>query len=354
MIGRVQPRSSRRQERTGYVRQLAAVVLLGSLFLASSALAQATEPSAADRDAAATAYDRGTSAFLSHDYARAAQWFETAYRLAPNPQALVGAIRAHERNGDLMRAGTLALRAQAFHADDAAAARTASTTLEQATPLYLRVDVTCTGPAEGASCTIELDGTVQSHTSFFVTPDAEHRVVAAFETGNAETTVRGAAGETRAVSLEAPPAPPEVVASGGGEGDGATVPAGSGGISPAFFVVGAVLTAGAGATLIWSGVDTLDGVGPYEADPTPERLADGQGRELRTNVLIGVTGALAITTLVFAIVTDWDGEPAAAEGEEAPAEAAPSPAVSSVSIAPMPSANGDGFDGAVLGVGGRF
>jgi hypothetical protein len=118
--------------------------------------------------------------------------------------------------------------------------------------------------------------------------------------------------------------------------------------------VGTVLTAGAGATLIWSGVDTLDGVGPYEADPTPERLADGQSRELRTNVLIGVTGALAITTLVFAIVTDWDGDPAPAGESDAPAEAAPSPEVSSVSIAPMPNASGDGVDGAVVGIGGRF
>jgi hypothetical protein len=87
------------------------------------------------------------------------------YRLAPNPQALLGAIRAHERAGDLMRAATLALRAAPFHPDDPALARQAATTLEQATPIYLRIDVSCS-----SSCTVELDGTVQSHTSFFVTP----------------------------------------------------------------------------------------------------------------------------------------------------------------------------------------
>lgn len=340
-------------ERRGAVRAstLAAVLAAVCLLSPASSSAQAAEPSAADRDAAATAYDRGTSAFLSHDYARAAQWFETAYRLAPNPQALLGAMRAHERNGDLMRAGTLALRAAAFHADDPAAARAASATLAQATPLFLRVDVTCTATEGSADCTVELDGVLASHTSFFVTPDTAHRIVAAFATGNAETSVTGAAGETRGVTLEAPPPPPEGVAEAGDEDGPLRVAAADpGGLSPAFFAVSGVLTVAAAGTLIWSGVDTLAGVGPYEADPTPERLADGQGRELRTNVLIGVTGALAVTTVVLGIFTDWDGSPA--EGTEAPA--APSPTVSAVSIAPMPSASGDGVDGAMLGLTGRF
>lgn len=300
--------------------------------------------SAADRDAAATAYDRGTSAFLSHEYPRAAQWFETAYRLAPNAQALLGAIRSHERAGDLLRAGTLALRAQAFHAEDAALARQATTTLAQATPLYLRVDVTCS-----STCTVELDGTVQSHTSFFVTPAAEHRVIASFETGPAETTVSGAAGETRAVSLEAPPAP--VVALEERTDDApatAPTPGSGGGISPAFVITGAVLTAAAGGVLIWSGIDALDGVPAYQADPTAERLADGQMRETRTNVMIGVTGGLALTTLIFAIVTDWDGDP--------PADAATEPSIeaSSVSVAPVFDASSSDPTGALLTVGGRF
>jgi hypothetical protein len=38
-------------------------------------------------------------------------------------------------------------------------------------------------------------------------------------------------------------------------------------------------------------------------------LRDGQSRELRTNVLIGVTSALALTTFVLALATDWDGAP---------------------------------------------
>ena len=74
-----------------------------------------------------------------------------------------------------------------------------------------------------------------------------------------------------------------------------------------------MLTAGAGATLAWSGVDTLNARDEYEetamTDVTLARqmLDEGQSKELRTNVLIGVTSGLAALTLVFAILTDWGG-----------------------------------------------
>jgi hypothetical protein len=80
-----------------------------------------------------------------------------------------------------------------------------------------------------------------------------------------------------------------------------------GGLPSFVFIAAAVLTAGAGAALIWSGVDTLSGVDEYERLRTPELLAEGQSKETRTNVLIGVTGALAIATVVLAIFTDWGG-----------------------------------------------
>jgi hypothetical protein len=326
-------------------------LLIGAvLSLSIASVASAQTPTAADRDAAATAYDRGTSSYLSQDFPRAAQWFETAYRLAPNPQALLGAIRSHDRAGEMMRAATLALRAQAFHPDDEALSRQAAAILTQATPLYVRVDVTCS-----SECTVSLDGTVQSHTSFFVAPDVEHRVLASFETGPAETTISGAAGETRAVSLEAPAAPVVAENEAGEEGapiDGEPVPGSGGGISPAFVVTGAVLTAAAGGVLIWSGIDALDGVAPYEAMPTVEGLADGQMRETRTNVLIGVTAGLALTTVIFAIVTDWDGDPASSTDIESETETDPSIEATSVSLAPV--FDGHEIAGGVLSVGGSF
>lgn len=79
---------------------------------------------------------------------------------------------------------------------------------------------------------------------------------------------------------------------------------------PLWVTLGAAgATAAVGGVLIWSGIDTLDGVPDYEMNPTPEKLADGQAREERTNWLIGATSALAVTTALLAIFTDWSGEP---------------------------------------------
>jgi hypothetical protein len=294
-----------------------AAALLSIASIASIASAQtAPEPSADDREAAGEAYDRGTAAYLARDYQRAASLFETAYRLAPNSAALIQAVRAHDRAGDHLRAASLALRLQARHGDDRQAVRQAETTLREASRSFLRVDVTC-----DADCTVELDGRLEDHPSFFVDPASAHTVRASFDTGAAEPqATSGAAGETQAMSFARPAPAPEpepvvvVVAPPVEEPDPiAPPPPSSGGISPAVFVTALALTAVAGGVLIWSGVDTLDGLPAYQADPTIARLQDGQARELRTNVMIGVTGALAITTLVLAIVTDWDGDPAASE-----------------------------------------
>lgn len=280
------------------------VLTLASVASPSFGHAQtAREPSAADRQAAGQAYDRATAAYLARDYPRAATLFETAYRLAPSSAALLQSVRAHERAGNNLRAATLALRLQAFYASDAAAARQAETTLTATQGQFVRVDVTCAG-----ECTLELDGVLQEHTSFFAAPGVPHAVRATFETGTTDREINGVAGTTERVSFEAPAA--QVVAAGGEGGETTTDGESNGGsgLSPIPFIVALVATAAAGGVLVWSGVDALDGVPAYEAMPTRARLEDGQSRELRTNILVGVTGALAITTVILAIVTDWDGD----------------------------------------------
>jgi hypothetical protein len=112
---------------------------------------------------------------------------------------------------------------------------------------------------------------------------------------------------------------------GSGSGDGAGLvrpPAARGGIHPAVFITFLTLTAASGGVLAWSGVDTLGGVPSYmmaaeQGDRARAEmlLAEGQGKELRTNILIGVTsgfGAVALGTLIF---TRWGGAPRA---EQAP------------------------------------
>jgi len=258
----------------------------------------ATVPSTA---AAAEAYDRGSAFYLNGDYARAAQWFETAYRLAPAAPALVQALRAQTRTGHAIRAANLALRLRGLHGDDADARALADQVIAENGADFVRLEVDCEG------CQLEIEGRLWSYPAAFLAPSTEHRVTVALDDAREQHTIRGAPGQR--ITLGAPRA-------GAAEDAPDGPPPGSGpssdGLSPWVFGVGLAITAVSSGLLIWSGVDTLDGVDAYEANPTPEGFSDGQDRELRTNVLIGITAGLGLLTLVFALLTDWDGDPSPA------------------------------------------
>jgi len=272
---------------------------------------------AQQRQGAAEAYDRGTSAFLSGDYAQAAQWFEAANRLAPAAPALLQAIRAHRQAGNLLRAATLSLQMVAEYPDNAAN-RYADEILQEAVGQFFRVNVVCDG------CRVDLDGGLVSHTSFFLEADTSHKVTALFDTGNVEQEVQGEAGESVDLAFEAPPPPPP--------GEEPTTPGAAPaeeeweGLPPWAFYTAAGLTIASAGVLGYFIYDMNSGVSAYEdaanqctntgmnCDLAQQLLADGQDRELRTNVFIGLTagfGALAVTA---AVLTNWAGS----SDEEAP------------------------------------
>ncbi len=294
-------------------------VLALSLALPATVHAQ----DAQQRQAAASAFDRGTSAYLQEDFATAARWFEMANDLAPAAGALMQAIIAHRRAGNELRAATLALRLIARFPDDGAMVGRAQAVIDDLGGQFFRIDVEC-----NAECAVEVDGTLSSHNSFYLSPDEEHTVGATFDTGTEQETVQGEAGEVRALAFEAPEGAARLEDPEEGDGPRETQRnplAGpvegprevdedeGGGLSPALFITSLVLTAGAGATLIWSGLDTLSARDEYVEtagiDPAlaREMYDDGQTLELRTNILIGATAGLAALTLVFALLTDWDG-----------------------------------------------
>ncbi len=298
-----------------------------ALGLFSTPLVQAPVAHAQDaqrRQGAAAAFDRGTAAFLDEDYATAARWFEMANNLAPAAPALLQAIRSHAEAGNRQRAGTLALRLIARFPDADASITEAQAIIDSVRADYVLVEVTC-----DAECAVELDGTLQSHPAFFLEPDRDYEIGAGFDSGTVTESVAGDAGEQRTLHLVRPEGPVLVpdttppegtgLGQGSGSGSGSTGVASSdpesGGVSPALFYVGLALTVGAGATLAWSGVDTLNAADEYEqtvaaGDITTARamLDDGQKKELRTNVLIGVTAGLAALTVVFAIIADFGGD----------------------------------------------
>lgn len=254
------------------------------------------------RQAAAEAYDRGTSAFLAEDFAGAARYFEAAHRAAPGAPALIQAVRSHERAGNALRAATLALRLVDLYGDDETARSIGDPIVEAGASQYFRVDIEC-----DAECSMDLDGTLVGHPSVFLDAGTQHTVIVHFEHGDRDEVVIGEAGDRIQLAFEAPPAPPEPPP--GAEPlvrEGPRVEPRSG-ISPVWFIIGTVATLGATGAAVWSGIDTLDAADDYEAAPSAAGLADGRDLERRSNILGGLAIGLGLTTIVLAIVTDWGG-----------------------------------------------
>jgi len=279
-------------------------LLFSAIAAADGSKTDTQSVSVENRAEAAEAYDQGTSAYLSERYELAAHWFERAYRLVPTSTALLQAVRAHDKAGNSTRAANLALLLRDKYPSDGRAKQVTDAVVASVKAENVLVKAQCEG-----ECTIELDGALIQHPTFFVTPDVEHSLKAAYDNGETSAFVQGAAGETKKVMLIAPaPSPPPPVPRW------------------AFFSsLGA--TVALGAVTVWSGIDANNGVTAYEsaartanspginngASPTPEEqaqalLEEGRAKERRTNILIGVTAGMAATTAVLGVFTNWKGE----------------------------------------------
>jgi hypothetical protein len=277
---------------------------------------------AARREAAA-AFEQGTRAFEAQDFSGAAEFFETADRLVPSAPAGVYAVRAHRGQRDPFhdaRAATLALSLLSRYPDDARVTSYAYRVIDELSPGLGRLTVRCQG------CELSVDARAASG-SLFVEP-GRHTVTAAWGARVLHRDVDLQAGQSVPLELEPPPEAPTgttavtgntgsqgtvgptvVPPPGGGRQGGAVDEGSSGGMSPAVFGLGLVVTAGLGGTLLWSGLDTLAGRDEYVQDPTQARLDDGRSRELRTNgLLVGTALAGAATILVGLFFTRWRAE----------------------------------------------
>jgi len=322
------------------------------------------------RQAAAEAYDRGTTAYVTQAYEEAARWFETANRLAPAAPALMQAIRAHERIANASRAATLALELQTTYADDSNAAAFAQGILDKYAALLVRTQVGC-----NADCKLELDGRLEDHRVFFVTPGEPHHLVAAFETGTRYTDIEDAAGETLEITFDAPkaaPLAPAPVASPAPPSSPSPTTPGPRlatdstphrkPLSPVFPLLGLGVTAvlGAGALVSW--IDAKNKLDKFEDaarinndcvssitqamcvtqhDAALEQLKRGEARDRRTNILIGATAVVAIGTGIVALtLTDWSGG-----RKTAHTATGPHPWFVGLGIAPRPGGAATIFEG---------
>jgi len=292
----------RTETRSRRVRAL--VALTACLVFSAPVAAEEPHASVDQRAQAADAYDHGTAAYLAADYERAAHWFERAYRTVPTTAALLQAARAYAKAGNSIRAGSLALELRDSYPNEPSSHDATEAILAWAEPLNVKVDVECAEP-----CTLELDGALVTHRTFLVAPDAEHVVRAAFDSGELSTYVQGAPGASKSITLEAPAPPPPPP------------------IPRSVFYSSLGATVALGAVTIWSGIDANRGVSAYEfaaqnahspginnaVSPTPAEQAqalldEGQQKERRTNILIGVTASMGVTTAVLGVFTNWKGE----------------------------------------------
>mgnify|MGYP000941454038 CR=1 FL=1 len=302
--------------RSPLVRVLQKLSLVAALSISGSALAQ---PPQHDVGAAAQAYEAGQRAQLAGNHTEAARLFELAYDAAPSPAALRSAIRNRRLAGDNARAATLAVQAITTYPADRSTRDLAQEVLDEVQPQLTQLDIAC-----GEPCVVLVDGSVEAtHENrtwrFFVRPGT-HTVVARYPHGSAAPQqVEAVAGATQSLSFEAPAAPavePEVEPEPTRDPDPVPAPvlleptpaeAESGGPSPVIFYTSAALTAVMAGVTAWSLADTFSANSDYEDNPTREGYLDGQDLRRRTIILGSVSGALAVSTVVLGVLTDFGG-----------------------------------------------
>lgn len=271
-------------------------------------------PSAERIRAAAEEYDKGRRSYVSGEYAEAAIHFENAYNDAPTPEALRNAIRARVGAKQLARAATLSALAKERYEKDGPTFELAQKTLKEAEPLTHAVVVTCT-----PECAIATDGKVAgfgaaTRTKLYLDPGPHDLVITFSGDRSKRAHVEAKAAGKEELAFDAPkeaPRPPPEETKVKPPPDVVVVTRKP--LSPWVFWVGVGLTAVAGGAAVYSGIDAQENPGPDavkracvgQGDTCPE-YQQGKDAEFRTNVLLGVTGGLALVTGVVGLfLTQW-------------------------------------------------
>lgn len=332
-IGATLSRIVHRSCSTKRVLGIAASLLVLGASLPALAQTDVSEPTPEQVRLAAEAFDLGRQSYKDGRFAEAAEQFERADASAPSATALELALRSRDKAGDLDRAGTLAVLALALYPNDDNIAKIAPEVIERARADLFEVSVTCGQPCEIADGNKLVHGRAATTRTLFLVPGA-HNLRAGFAGGRSEakdvdatagaasnvdfaTAVEKSAEPDEAPEPAPPPAPPP-------NPDADQKVKQGHGLPPVVFWAAAGATVVAGGVTIWSGIDTVNNPG---ADKVKAQCAAGdqncslykQGRsaQTRTNVLLGVTGVLAIgTTVLAAVGIDWGSHSSAPPAED--------------------------------------
>ncbi len=297
-------------------------VVVAIFFVATSAFADNAV------DDARAAYDRGAAAYDAHDYEHAAPDLARADELAPNGTVLDLALQAAVRAQDAALVMELVERVEVRVP--------ASTPTPQTMPLYIRardarakfasevgrVVVRCPPPA---FCTASLDGrSIAIDAPRYAKPGA-HAV--SLEVDGVTNPISVVVERGKLVEA-APPAPhvatPDVIVPPKPAEpphfyeDPHPPPPDSSqrhGISPTWFWISGAATLVAGGVTVASFIDTKNKHDDFVSAPSTSSQSAGQSAQTRTDILLGVTGGLAVLTGVVGIVfVGWSQGPSVTVG----------------------------------------
>lgn len=309
------------------------------LCVALSALSLSTplyaEPSVEDVKAAGEQFNLGRTAFKDGDFSVAAEHFERADGLAPNPKVLLLAIQARKEAGQLARAAMLAEVANQMYPGDERFADNASI-IERAEKEFARVEVKCDQPCNLVVDIRLIHGPAATNWVLFL-EEGDHSVRAGFGDTDQTKDYTARAGEVGVLEFEAPvaeaaPPVPTDTEVEGYEPDSELFGAStheeppppkpeSKGLPPTWFWIGAGTTVALAGVSTWSAIDTVSNPGQDAVREGCQGMGtecplyqQGLQRQSRTNVLWGVTGGVGVVTVVLFALTDWGSQPAN-EGE---------------------------------------
>lgn len=402
-----------RNLRWGIGCSVAAVSMLGApppaSALGSPTDLRAVEPTPRDIEQAAKYFDDGRAAFRKENYVEAAEAFEKADALAPNPKVLLLAIQSRELGGHVARAATLAALAEQRHPKDPLFTDLGDLLKTAREGLHF-LTVTCESPCQITVGNRLVHGAAATRRYLFL-EEGKYRIRASWGQGEAlskyyeaSNGTRGklrfeASGEGEEAGYDEPAeasrpesndndessSDAQASATEGGEGDwgdgedwgdaeaepepakpepiepAESASSDQGGVSTTVFWSGVAATGILAGVSTWSGIDTLQHPGTDAVvarcvglgESCPE-YQEGLQNQLRTNILWGVTGGVGvITALIGVFWTDWDGSPAKPE-QSAKVTLGILPVLSQQPTEDADSLQSVRVDGSLLTATGRF
>jgi hypothetical protein len=264
----------------------------------------ATVKRAAEADAA-----KANKAIAARDFGGAAEAWERAFGQVPNPKWLFSAAGARRKNGELARAANEYARYLKEAPQNAPQRSAAKKELAVLALKLAQLEITADGATRVTVDGEAVDLATGVATTTYVAAGS-HVVEARFKDETVKASPNPRVGEIATVVLvpaptSSAPVAADVAAASPSEDKppsrDRTRP-----LPPLAVWIGAGVTVVAGGLTIASGLDVLGQRDTFDANRSRENLEAGQDKQLRTNVLLAVTGTTAVLTAVAAIwFVDW-------------------------------------------------